>query len=173
MRQLAILLFALLLAMPAAQSQTKNVVQKRDATDSLIKEVQHTLTATDSLVRDLKRTLQASDSLTRELLLAIAEDTDNPRYKIYKTDYFYVVLRLDSRTGQVSQVQLRTDSAPAGVRPLNGGGIVQESMGWDGRFDLFPINIYTFVMVDNYNGDLYQVQYGTDDSRRFVERITR
>lgn len=96
-----------------------------------------------------------------------------PRYKMYQTDNIYILLKLDTRIGQVWMVQYRMGTTESVVIPINYLPKADEDKGWNGRFELYPTkNMYTFIMVDNKNGDTYQVQWGTDYSHRFIEKIT-
>ena len=49
---------------------------------------------------------------------------------------------------------------------------VNESAGWNGRFEMYPTNnMYNFLMIDTETGQVYQVQWGTEYNKRFVEKI--
>lgn len=89
------------------------------------------------------------------------------RYVMYPTENIWNFLELDTRTGRVWQVQF----------VINGDNrfksrIVSSCLDWeeseadapDGRFALYPTqNIYTFLLVDQRDGDVWQVQWTTDD----------
>ncbi len=91
---------------------------------------------------------------------------------MYQTENIYNLLKLDTRTGKVWQVQYRMKETKSQVVEINYFGIVFEVDGWDGRFELYPTkNMYTFIMLDTWNGNTYQVQWGTSRDYRFVEPL--
>lgn len=151
-----IIIVIMLLAGLTASAQTKVTM------DSLIREVQA-----------LRQELYESDSVNKLYFDVIRRNIDIPRYKMYQTDNIYNLLKLDTRTGKVWQVQYRISKAESSVVSINWGGVVLESNGWDGRFELYPTkNIHTFIMLDTGTGDTYQVQWSTTgDDYRFVEPL--
>ena len=130
----------------------------------------------DSLIREvqiLRQELHEIDSINQLFLDGIYRNIDKPRFKMYQTDNIYNLLKLDTRTGKIWQVQYRMKDTKATVVSINYFGIVFESDGWDGRFELYPTkNMYTFIMIDTGTGDTYQVQWSTSGSDyRFVEPL--
>lgn len=132
----------------------------------------------DSLIREvqiLRQELHIADSINKLMINSICRNNDKPRYKMYQTENIYHLLKLDTRTGAVWQVQYRMKSVRASTIPIEyifSTGIIIESLGWDGRFELYPTkNMYTFILLDTSTGDTYQVQWGTDSKHRFVERL--
>lgn len=95
--------------------------------------------------------------------------TDVP-YRLFRTQNIYTFLKLDTRTGLVWQVQWGSDAgyrwvAAINVKPL---GDSKEN----GRFTLCPTsNIYTFILVDQFDGRHWQVQWGKDKDHRFIAPI--
>ena len=130
----------------------------------------------DSLIREvqtLRQELQKFDSINKLYLDDIYRNIDKPRYKMYQTENTYNLLKLDTRTGKVWQVQYRMKDVESSVVSINWIGVVFESDGWDGRFELYPTkNMYTFIMLDTGTGDTYQVQWSTSGyDYRFVEPL--
>ena len=136
--------------------------QNKAIMDSLIHEVQV-----------LRKELYEADSLNKMYLDVIYRNIDKPRFKMYQTENNYNLLKLDTRTGKVWQVQYRMKDVESSVVSINWIGIVFESDGWDGRFELYPTkNMYTFIMLDTGTGDTYQVQWSTSGyDYRFVEPL--
>lgn len=96
-----------------------------------------------------------------------------PRYKIYQTDNIYILLKLDTKKGKVWMVQYSMNDTESAEIPIKYLPIVTEDEGWNGRFELYPTkNMYNFIMVDNDDGTTYQVQWSTERSYRFIEKIT-
>lgn len=153
-----IIIAIMLLASVATSAQTDV------ALDSLIREVQ-----------TLRKELHEVDSINRLILDGIYSNIDKPRYKMYQTENIYNLLKLDTRTGAIWQVQYRMKNVKASTVPIEYGfsaGVTLESLGWDGRFELYPTkNMYTFILLDTGTGNTYQVQWGTDSDHRFMERL--
>ena len=97
-----------------------------------------------------------------------------PRFKMYKTENTYNLLKLDTATGKVWQVQYRMGSTESMVIAIDDSSIL-----WPfdniraGRFELYPTNnMYTFILLDTEKGGTWQVQWNTDSAnKRFRERI--
>ena len=153
-----IIIAIMLLASVATSAQTDV------ALDSLIREVQ-----------TLRKELHEADSINKLILDGIYGNIDKPRYKMYQTENIYNLLKLDTRTGAIWQVQYRMKNVKASTVPIEYGfsaGVTLESLGWDGRFELYPTNnMYTFILVDTEKGYPYQVQWSTNPKQRFRVRI--
>ena len=151
-----IIIFICLIVPLTIQAQTKITM------DSLIRQVQ-----------TLRKELRMADSINRLYIDGIYKNIDKPRFKMYQTENTYNLLKLDTRIGRVWQVQYRMKDVESQVVSLNYFGIVSESEGWDGRFELYPTkNLHTFIMIDTGTGDIFQVQWSTSGyDYRFVEKI--
>ncbi len=92
---------------------------------------------------------------------------------MYQTENTYNLIKLDTKTGRVWQVQYRMKDVESAVLSINWIGVVKEFEGWDGRFELYPTkNLHTFIMLDTGTGDTYQVQWSTSGyDYRFVEPL--
>ncbi len=143
-----------------AQNKTNTASPQKKATPN----VKNTVII-DSLIHEvqvLRKELYESDSIKKLALDGIYRNVEKPRYKMYQTDNIYTLLKLDTRKGKVWQVQYSMGDTESQVVSLNMFGIVSESEGWDGRFELYPTkNMYTFIMLDTGTGDTYQVQWST------------
>jgi len=144
------------------QKKATNNVQNMEIIDSLIHEVQV-----------LRKELFQADSINKLILGDIYRNVDKPRYKMYQTDNIYTLLKLDTHKGKVWQVQYSMGDVKSQIVSLNIYGIVSESEGWDGRFELYPTkNMYTFIMLDTSTGDTYQVQWSNKGYNfQFVEPL--
>lgn len=91
------------------------------------------------------------------------QNTDVP-YRLFRTQNVYTLLKLDTRTGQVWQVQWGTEPGYSWVEPINLKSLSQD--GKAGRFTLYPtMNIYTFILLDQADGRTWQVQWGKEKDR--------
>ena len=89
----------------------------------------------------------------------------------------YTLLKLDTRTGQIWQVQWSTDDAARFSVPVNlsvllpSGTAGHPTVLRPGRFTLSPTeNMYNFVLIDEEDGRTWQVQWG-DAEHRLVTAI--
>lgn len=97
-----------------------------------------------------------------------------PRFKLYKTDNIYNLIKLDTATGKLWQVQYGMNKSADRMEVA----IDATSLLWGdedlraGRFELYETNnSYTFILLDTENGYSYQVQWNTDPEKRFRIRI--
>jgi len=95
-----------------------------------------------------------------------------PRYKMYKTENSFILLKLDTRTGKAWMTQFRSSSTSNVETSINYLSLEYEWNSWNGRFDMYPTNnMYKFIIVDTYTGKTYLLQWNTEYDRRFVEPI--
>lgn len=107
---------------------------------------------------------------------SVPEPTQNPNaiYRLFRTQNTYTLLKLDTRTGQIWQVQWGLDTNRRFTTAINPLVLLPTDspkgpiMLQDGRFTLSPTaNIYTFVLLDQVDGRTWQVQWG-DSGHRFI-----
>ncbi len=116
--------------------------------------------------------LSPRDSLIFQYADFIAEMSayQHPRFKLYKTDNIYNLIKLDTATGRLWQVQYGMNKSADRMQVA----IDDTSLVWDednlraGRYELYPTNnTYTFILLDTERGYTYQVQWNTDPDKRF------
>lgn len=91
-----------------------------------------------------------------------AQNPDAP-FRLFNTQNIHTLLKLNTRTGQIWQVQWG-DKEYRFTSPLNPKELI--SNGNPGRFSLYPTkNIFTFILIDQETGDTWQVQWGEIDER--------
>lgn len=96
------------------------------------------------------------------------------RFKMYKTENTYNLIKLDTATGALWQVQYRMGTTQSMTVSIDDSSLL---FSWEdavpGRFELYPTNnIYTFILLDTSDGNTWQVQWSTDGpNKRFRERI--
>ena len=96
---------------------------------------------------------------------SILEPTQNPTasFRLFNTNNVYTLLKLDTRTGKIWQVQWGSSNERFTV-PLNTQAIVPN--GKAGRFTLYATsNIYTFILLDQESGNTWHVQWGNKEDR--------
>jgi len=107
----------------------------------------------------------ASLALAQEPILQPTQNPDAP-YRLFNTLNIYTFLKLDTREGQIWQVQWG-DKDHTFIVPLNPKALA--SGGKAGRFTLYPTeNIYTFILLDQETGDAWHVQWGETGERLIV-----
>lgn len=132
-------------------------------------------TSNDSLTTVAELPTVKLDSLTMEYIDAIYERVgmSTPRFKLFKTDNMYNLIKLDTATGRTWQVQYRTNNTDSMTVPIDDTSLLWSyEIEKSGRFDLYPTsNMYSFILIDTETGRTWQIQWSTEASRRFRERI--
>lgn len=95
------------------------------------------------------------------------------KFLLFPTQNNYIFLKLNTRTGEVSMVQYSTDGKEGEVKihsfryPL-----VSKEEESNGRFFLYPTkNFYNFLLVDQIDGRVWQVQWSFEEENRMLTRI--
>ena len=103
--------------------------------------------------------------------ITVSPDTCN--FRLYPTENIYNHLKLDTRNGRIWQVQFSVrDSGSRLEVSINSDKLVFSEDEKVGRFFLFPTqNFYNFLLLDQVDGRVWQVQWGIDDDHRFIRRI--
>lgn len=94
------------------------------------------------------------------------------RYKLYETENIYTLLRLDTKTGMIDQVQWSLDSDKEGTITINGEDLTYGFGVGSGSFELYHTkNMYQFILMDKTNGRMWHVQWGFEFKKRWIQRI--
>lgn len=123
-----------------------------------------------------EKSLSQNDSLTWagtkwleqiELNLSLKE-----RYKLYPTQNMYNFLLLDTKTGQIEQIQWSMKPENEIHSTINSVDLTY-GQGYGSRsFELIPTqNMYTFLLVDKTTGRIWHVQWGLESSKRGIWNI--
>lgn len=110
-------------------------------------------------------------SLIYERLGQISESVEAlDRYKMYATENIYNLLKLDTRTGMIEQIQWSLDRDEEHSVTIN-----DVDLSWserNGTFELYPTkNMYQFILLDKSNGRTWHVQWGHKRNERWMRRI--
>ena len=101
-----------------------------------------------------------------------ASEIQNPNaiYEMYKTENVYHVLKLNTRTGQITQVQIGVGKDGwAMENTVNSKSLVPAEEEQNGRFALYPTgNMYKFVLLDRISGKVWQAQWSIKPENRGV-----
>ena len=90
-------------------------------------------------------------------------------YRLFATRNMYTFIKLNTRTGQMWQVQWNIANNKRFETTLSDVPLVYQSQERNGRFFLYPTtNIYTFILLDQINGTTWQVQWGKEGERLVI-----
>jgi hypothetical protein len=112
-------------------------------------------------------------------IVAVAQNSEAPvqnistdinvAYRLFSTRNMYTFIKLDTRNGQMWQVQWDTDSTHRHVTTLSDISLVNIDEEKNGRFFLYPTtNVYNFILLDQIDGRTWQVQWGKKDERQVI-----
>ena len=94
------------------------------------------------------------------------------RYSLSETRNMWTFILLDTFTGKTWQVQYSTKSTEyMFCIPINYYSLAfpTEESNWTNRFQLFATqNMWTFILLDSYQGRLWQVQYSSSDLENLI-----
>lgn len=80
------------------------------------------------------------------------------RYKLYPTFNMWTFLKLDTRTGYITQVQFSTGENEFECLLGAPADVFSDKYKTNGRFELYPTtNNWTFLLLDQINGTTYHV----------------
>jgi hypothetical protein len=106
--------------------------------------------------------LVVSAATAAEFQLEPTQSPDAP-FRLFNTQNVYTLLKLDTRSGQIWQVQWG-DSDHRFTEAINDKPLV--AGGRSGRFTLYATsNIYTFILLDQDTGETWHVQWGKPNDR--------
>ena len=126
-----------------------------------------------AVTTQIEQVLTAKDSTYLQLMRYIADQL-HPRFKMYKTENIYNLIKLDTATGALWQVQygMNKSSIRMEVELDETSLLYYWEEATPGRFELYPTqNMYTFILLDTKLGYTYQVQWSTNPDQRFRSRI--
>ncbi len=90
-------------------------------------------------------------------------------YQLFPTENRWTFLKLNTRNGKIWQVQYDTQGDNRFESFLNLLPLVEEEEEVDNRFTLYPTeNIWTFILLDQINGNIWQVQWSIEPENRGI-----
>ncbi len=100
--------------------------------------------------------------------LGIISPNEDINYRLFPTQNIWTFLKLDTRNGIVHIVQCSTEDN-AMEYPLNDTPLALGAEAVPDRFYLYPSgNIYNFILIDQIDGRVWQVQWHQDRASRLV-----
>jgi len=102
-------------------------------------------------------------------------DSSHETFRLFQTRNIWTLLKLDTRTGFVWQVQWGDNAV---TLPINlevlvpKGTAAKPAVMKEGRFTLCTTrNIYNFLLLDQTDGRVWDVQWSTDDKKRGISPV--
>lgn len=95
------------------------------------------------------------------------------KFLLFPTKNHYIFLKLNTRTGEVYMVQYSLDGDEFEVK-INSYmyPLASKEEQVNGRFFLYPTtNIFTFILLDQIDGRVWQVQWDFKKENRMIRRI--
>jgi hypothetical protein len=91
-------------------------------------------------------------------------------YRLFTTQNMYTFIKLNTRNGQMWQVQWSTKGSEYRFETsLSDISRVSKKDEKNGRFFLYPTtNIYNFILLDQIDGRAWQVQWGKEGERAVI-----
>lgn len=92
------------------------------------------------------------------------------KFLLFPTHNMWTFIKLNTKTGQLWQVQYTvSDNSQRQEFVLNSEALADSFSQSNGRFYLYPTqNIYNFLLIDQIDGRVWQVQWSLDPSTRGI-----
>lgn len=114
-------------------------------------------------------TFAQSQTKNTETALIKTQIAEPPIYQLFSTQNIWTFIKLDTRNGKMWQVQFDVSGSDRGETSLNPTALVPKENEVKGRFTLYPTkNIYNFLLLDQVDGDVYQVQWSMNAENRAI-----
>ena len=97
----------------------------------------------------------------------------NVTYRLFKTQNMHIFIKLTTSNGTMTLVQFSTSSTRDIMQAdLSDIELATGTEAKNGRFYLYPTdNFYTFLLLDQIDGRVWQVQWSTNPEDRGIFRI--
>lgn len=100
--------------------------------------------------------------------MSIVSSDDDIVYRLFSTQNKWTYIKLNTRNGQMWQVQYSLEDNNMEV-PLSIINRVSKEDERNGRFFLYPTqNLWNFILLDQIDGRVWQVQWSTEQKNRLV-----
>jgi hypothetical protein len=104
----------------------------------------------------------------------IQQKSENAIYQLFPTQNIWTFIKLDTRNGKMWQVHFSISDENKGELVLNSLPLVSEENETKGRFTLYPTeNMYNFLLLDQINGTVVQVQWSLDAKKRGIVEVIK
>lgn len=97
------------------------------------------------------------------------ESFTNVKYRLFHTDNETRLLKLNTQNGLIWQVQYDIEGKNSQQNPINTLSLISQENEINDRFTLYPTyNIYTFILLDQIDGRMWQVHWSVLASERGI-----
>lgn len=94
------------------------------------------------------------------------------KYRLYPTQNMWTFIKLNTRNGKMWQIQFDVEENNRFETYLNILPLVAKEKEVNDRFTLYPTqNMWTFILLDQYNGKTWQVQWSIEPENRGIVPI--
>ena len=94
-------------------------------------------------------------------------------YKLFKTTNMWNFIQLETATGRMWQIQYDIKGDSRGSVVINDENLAENKKSIVGRFTLHATdNMWTFILLDQIDGDTWQVQWSLEEDKRFIIPIS-
>ena len=127
------------------------------------------LTTMDSFVQAQVNS-NSSAQPTSEGIPVVRRQYDNAAtFQLFPTQNIWTFIKLNTRNGQMWQVQWGTESKYRFETTLSDISRVNKDEEKNGRFFLYPTtNTYNFILLDQIDGRAWQVQWGKEAEQMVI-----
>ena len=100
------------------------------------------------------------------------QNNDATIYRLFPTQNTWNFIKLNTRNGQMWQVQFNVEDNKRFVTDLNLLSLVTDEKEANNRFTLYPTqNTWTFILLDQLDGRTWQVQWSFEAEKKMLLRI--
>ncbi|WP_051907735.1 hypothetical protein [Flavimarina sp. Hel_I_48] len=104
--------------------------------------------------------------------LSQAEDGYIRTFKIFPTSNMWYFIKMNTRTGQMWQIEFDQNESNQLQTPLNSLSLVENQEEVDNRFTLYPTqNTWTFLLLDQINGKIWQMNWDQKPEKTYVKPL--
>ena len=90
-------------------------------------------------------------------------------YKLFPTQNLFTFIKLNTRNGQMWQIEPDKVNKNKAVATLSATSLVSAEEEKNGRFFLYPTtNIFSFILLDQIDGRMWQVSWGREKDRKVL-----
>ncbi|HSD05971.1 hypothetical protein [Flavobacterium sp.] len=128
-------------------------------------------TRVSTLIFVLFATITFAQSTSEAPIQNISPDS-TVEYRLFSTRNTWTFIKLNTRNGQMWQVQWHFESEKRFETILSDISLVNKEEEKNGRFFLYPTtNSYNYILLDQINGRAWQVQWSIEVEKRMVTPI--
>jgi hypothetical protein len=98
-----------------------------------------------------------------------AQNNEAVAYRLFSTQNMWTFIKLNTRNGKMWQVQFDIEEDNRFEVYLNFLPLVSAEKEVNGRFNLYSTeNFYTFILLDQLDGKMWQVQWSMEPKQRLI-----